>query len=93
MAKIINRNDKKNINNIINEINNNANYCKHFNHHKQKYKTEELLEGIIILLKLKISYRNVKLYTTINWNTLYKFRLKLIKIGLYEKLYTLYNNT
>ena len=41
------------------------NYNKIFNHYNKKYKLEELIKCIIIILKLGISYINI------NWNTIY----------------------
>ena len=33
----------------------------------------------MIILKQGISYRDIQIYTPINWNTIYKFYIKLIK--------------
>ena len=68
IKNILNNKDKKTIKIIMDEINNN--YNKLFNHYNRKYKLDELLKCIIIILKLGISYRNISLYTNINWNTL-----------------------
>jgi hypothetical protein len=46
-----------------------------------------MLINIIIILKTGISYRNVSDYTHINWNTIYKFKLKLVKYNIFEKLF------
>ena len=46
-----------------------------------------MLINIIIILKTGISYRNVSDYTHINWNTIYKFKLKLVKYNVFEKLF------
>ena len=86
----------------MDEINNN--YNKLFNHYNRKYKLDELralrtllglkgpLKCIIIILKLGISYRNISLYTNINWNTIYKFYIKLINTDLIKNLYVIYKN-
>ena len=67
IKNILNNKDKKAIKIIIDEIN--SIYYKLFNHYNQKYKLEELLKCIIVILKLGLSYRNISLYTDINWNT------------------------
>jgi hypothetical protein len=46
-----------------------------------------MLINVIIILKTGISYRNVSDYTHINWNTIYKFKLKLVKYNIFEKLF------
>jgi hypothetical protein len=43
-----------------------------------------MLINIIIILKTGISYINVSDYTHINWDTIYKFKLKLVKYSLVE---------
>ena len=90
IKNILNNKDKKAIKIIIDEIN--SNYYKLFNHYNQKYKLEELLKCIIVILKLGLSYRNISLYTDINWNTIYKFNMKLIHTNLIKKLYLKYKN-
>ena len=90
IKNILKNKDIKTIKIIIDEIN--LNYYKLFNHYNQKYKLEELLKCIIIILKLGISYRNISIYTNINWNTIYKFYIKLINTDLIKKLYVRYKN-
>ena len=90
IKNILNNKDKKTIKIIMDEINNN--YNKLFNHYNRKYKLDELLKCIIIILKLGISYRNISLYTNINWNTIYKFYIKLINTDLIKNLYVRYKN-
>ena len=83
------------------EIKNDPKHCKLFNHRNQKYKLEDLLECVIIVFKLGISYRNIQPYTKIHWNTcehsshlitVYKFYLKLIKTDIIEKTFIKYKN-
>jgi len=50
-----------------------------FTHFNQKYSIDDLLKPILIILKKGISYRDIQIYTPINWNTIYKFYIKLIK--------------
>jgi len=51
-----------------------------FTHHNIKYSIGKLIDNIIIILKPGISYK----YTKIHWDTIYKFKLKLVKYSLYE---------
>jgi hypothetical protein len=83
----INSTDSKLIKSIENHINDNVLLKLKFNHHNQKYKINELLNCIIIILKTGISYRNISNITTINWNTIYKFHCKLIKYNIFEDTY------
>ena len=55
-----------------------------FTHHNIKYSIGKLIDNIIIILKTGISYRDIQKYTKIHWNTIYKFKLKLVKYSLYE---------
>jgi hypothetical protein len=57
-----------------------------FNHHNQKYSLEELLKPIIVILKTGISFRNISNYTSIYWNTIYKFYQKLCKYDVFNKV-------
>jgi uncharacterized protein (DUF1786 family) len=50
----------------MNYINNDEKLKKIFNHHNQKFKNEEILKYIIIILKTGISFRDVQQFTTIN---------------------------
>ncbi len=63
----INSTYSKLIKSIENHINDNVLLKLKFNHHNQKYKINELLNCIIIILKTGISYRNISNITTINW--------------------------
>ena len=63
----INSTDSKLIKSIENHINDNVLLKLKFNHHNQKYKINELLNCIIIILKTGIYYRNISNITTINW--------------------------
>ena len=63
----INSTNSKLIKSIENHINDNVLLKLKFNYHKQKYKINELLNCIIIILKTGISYRNINNITTINW--------------------------
>jgi hypothetical protein len=58
-----------------------------FNHHNQKYTVKKLLKYIIIILKTGISFRNLSNYTSIHWNTIYKFYQKLCKYDILSKVY------
>ena len=91
MVKKINKINKINIkklaNNIETFINNDPFIHSKFKHHKNKYNINEMLINVIIILKTGISYRNVSDYTHINWNTIYKFKLKLVKYNIFEKLF------
>ena len=53
------------------------NLNKKFNHFKQKYTLDELLNCVLLIHMNGISYRNISNYTNINWNTIYKFKIKL----------------
>ncbi len=66
---ILNKKEEKTIKILIDEIKNNSNYYKLFNHRNQKYKLEELLECVMIVFKLGISYRNIQPYTRILFKT------------------------
>jgi hypothetical protein len=83
----INSTDSKLIKLIEDHINDKILLKLKFNHHNQKYKINELLKCIIIILKTGISYRNISNITTINWNTIYKFHCKLIKYNIFEDTY------
>ena len=56
------------IENIKNYINSNDNIKNKFNHPNQKYKIDELLQPLLIILQNGCSYRNIQIYTKINWN-------------------------
>jgi hypothetical protein len=43
----------------------------------------------LIILKQGISYRDIQIYTPINWNTIYKFYIKLIKYQIIENTFKL----
>ena len=43
----------------------------------------------MIILKQGISYRDIQIYTPINWNTIYKFYIKLIKYQIIENTFKL----
>lgn len=75
------------IESIINHINNNEKLNKIFNHYNKKYKNEELLDCILYILKTGISFRNINKYTKINWNTIYKYFIKLGKYKIIEDTY------
>jgi len=73
---------------IENYINNNQELKKIFNHHKQKYKINELLKIVLFILKTGIAYRNIaEIKTNIHWNTIYKFVKKLEKYNIIEEIY------
>ena len=67
-------------------INNNSQLTKIFTHHKVKYPIDDMLKNILIILKTGISYIDIQKHTFINWNTIYKFNLKLIKYNIFEKI-------
>jgi hypothetical protein len=67
-------------------INNDEKLKKIFNHYNQKYTLDELLTPILFILKTGISYRDVSTITTIHWNTIYKFSIKLQKYDIIEKI-------
>jgi len=60
---------------------------KIFTHHKVKYSIDVMMKNILIILKTGISYRDIQKYTTINWNTIYKFNLKITKYNIFEKIF------
>ena len=66
---------------------NDTNLNKLFNHHNQKYLIDDLLMAIIIILTKGIPYRDISRYTNINWNTVYKFKMKLINYNIMEKVF------
>ena len=72
---------------IINFINNDEYYKNKFNHHNQKYKLEELLDAVIIILRKNIPYRDISKYVKINWNTIYQFHIKMIKLEIYKNVF------
>ena len=82
-----NNNDEILIKKVKEFITNNNQLSKIFTHHKIKYSIDELLKNILIILKTGISYRDIQKYTTINWNTIYKFNLKLTKYNIFERLF------
>ena len=63
---------------VKNFINNNSQLTKIFTHHKVKYTIDDML-------KTGIYYRDIQKHTFINWNTIYKFNLKLIKYNIFKK--------
>ena len=65
---------------------------KIFNHFNQKYSIEELLKYIIIILKTGISFREIAKHTSINWNTIYKFFIKLVKYNIIKDVYKAVTN-
>jgi transposase len=69
---------------VMNYINSDEKLKKIFNHHNQKFKNEEMLKYIIIILRNGISFRDVQQFTTINWNTIYKYFIKLQKYNIIE---------
>ena len=69
---------------VMNYINSDEKLKKIFNHHNQKFKNEEMLKYIIIILRNGISFRDVQQFTTINWNTIYKYFIKLQKYHIIE---------
>ena len=77
------------IENIKNYINSNDNIKNKFNHPNQKYKIDELLQPLLIILQNGCSYRNIQIYTKINWNTIYKFFIKLTTYKIIENTYDL----
>jgi len=82
-----NNNDEILIKKVKEFITNNNQLSNIFTHHKIKYSIDELLKNILIILKTGISYRDIQKYTTINWNTIYKFNLKLTKYNIFERLF------
>ena len=78
---MINNNDEILITKVKDYINN-SQLNKIFTHHKVKYSIDDMLRNILIILKTGISYRDIQKYTRINWNTIYKFNLKLIKYNI-----------
>ena len=72
---------------IMNYINSDIKLKKIFNHHNQKFKNENMLNYIIIILKTGISFRDIQQFTTINWNTIYKYFIKLQKYNIIENVY------
>jgi hypothetical protein len=79
--------DNKIILSIKKHINDDIILKNKFNHYNNKYELDELLKCILIILKTGISYRNINGYTSINWNTVYKFHCKLIKYNIFENTY------
>ena len=79
--------DDKIILSIKKHINDDVILKNKFNHYNNKYELDELLKCILIILKTGISYRNINSYTSINWNTVYKFHCKLIKYNIFEDTY------
>ena len=72
----------------MNYISSNKNLKCIFNHHRQKYKLDELFKIVLFILKTGISYRNItELNTVIHWNTIYKFVKKLEKYKIIEEIY------
>jgi hypothetical protein len=69
----ISNNNLKLIDRIDKYIKNDIKFNILFNHHNQKYTVDKLLKYIIIILKTGISFRNLSNYTSIHWNTIYKF--------------------
>ena len=73
---------------LMNYISSNKNLKCIFNHHRQKYKLDELFKIVLFILKTGISYRNItELNTDIHWNTIYKFVKKLEKYKIIEEIY------
>ena len=70
-------------NKIINFINNDEYYKNKFNHHNQKYKLEELLDAVIIILR-----KNIKnnLYFGINYSLYFFIILWHKDISKYVKI-------
>lgn len=81
--------DLKIIDNIKKYIYNNDTIKNKFMHFNQKYLIDDLLKPILIILKQGISYRDIQIYTPINWNTIYKFYIKLIKYQIIENTFKL----
>jgi len=63
------------------------NLNKKFNHYNQKYSMDDLLNAIIIIMKKGIKYRDISIYCNINWNTVYKFKMKLVRYNIMELVY------
>ena len=82
-----NNNDEIIIKKVKELITNDKQLSKIFTHHKIKYSIDELLKNILIILKTGISYRDIQQFTSINWNTIYKFKLKLTKYNIFEKIF------
>ena len=89
---MINNNDEILITKVKDYINNRL-LNKIFTHHKVKYSIDDMLRNILIILKTGISYRDIQKYTRINWNTIYKFNLKLIKYNIFEKIFNITTNS
>ena len=49
-----------------------------------------MLNYIIIILKTGISFRDIQQFTTINWNTIYKYFIKLQKYNIIKNNVTKY---
>lgn len=80
-------NEMKVIKHIENLIINNKIKFKLFFHYNQKYTINELLTNVFIILKKGMSFREIKKYTHIHWNTIYKFFIKLSKYNMLNDMY------
>jgi len=87
MSETKNNTNIKLIENVKEYINNDKKLKKIFNHYNQKYTLDKLLTPILFILKTGISYREVSKITTIHWNTIYKFFIKLQKYDIIEKIF------
>jgi hypothetical protein len=74
------------IKNIINFIKSDSKLFTIFNHFNQKYSLRLLLKPILIILRDGIAFRNIS-NTKINWNTIYKFFIKLEKYDVIKNSY------
>jgi len=74
---------------IFNYINNDNKLYKIFNHHNNKYLLKELIKYSLIIHLNNIPYRVISNFTSINWNTIYKFIIKLCK---YDIITNIFNN-
>jgi hypothetical protein len=78
---------------IIKEyIINNEIYNKKFNHFNQKHKLDDLILAVLYILRKNIPYRDVSKYVNIYWNTVYKFNIKMINLGIYKEIFNNYVN-
>ena len=80
------------INKIKNYIFNDINLKIKFKHFNQKHSLDSLLTAIIIIMKKGISYRDITSYCNLNWNTVYKFKIKLVKYNIMELVYQIVVN-
>ena len=90
----MNKNNKNNNNynsHLIKKIKNYINNSIHsdkFNHYKQKHSLDKLLDSLLIILLKGIPYRDIYKFTKIPWQTIYKFKTKLLNLNLFEILFS-----